>query len=136
MIKSCVFWKCEIVSVFAFLLFLKNFEKQHVKGLNDFFQFFKIDISLGDDYLKEIDFIRQFERVEKAAYDSSRKSIEPVGILTTTNRTEWAKARETLMEGDWHFFVFEACHHDLHYLCCEWNVHAFLCSVSIYSFMF
>lgn len=68
-----------------------------------------IDVSVGSCHLSESDFVRQFERIEKIANNLNRKPEESTGILTSADRTDWAKAREILMQGDKFFLLFYAC---------------------------
>ena len=64
-----------------------------------FIQFFTVDVNIGNYRLTEGDFARQFQRIVKLANKQAPDNIDPVGILTSINRDEWAEARERLMQG-------------------------------------
>ena len=62
------------------------------------FQFFVLDLLLNFQRLSEDDVFTQLERIADMA-DERAESCNPVGVLTSSDRTTWAEARNELMLG-------------------------------------
>lgn len=60
-------------------------------------QFFVLDLVLNAQRLSEDDVYTQLERIADMADEGAEKAI-PIGILTSTHRDRWARARNNLME--------------------------------------
>lgn len=57
-----------------------------------------LDLQLNFQRLSEDDVYTQLERIAEMA-DDGADTARPVGVLTTADRTTWARAREQLLKG-------------------------------------
>lgn len=61
-------------------------------------QFFVLNLMEKSRRLDESDVLTQLVRISKKA-EKPEEKLPPVGLLTSDNRTEWAKARDLLLKG-------------------------------------
>ncbi len=67
-----------------------------------YFQFFVLDVIINFKRLSDQDLVSQLKRIADIA--AQTQDPDPVGLLTTGNRSEWAASRFRLMEGEWVIF--------------------------------
>uniref|UniRef100_A0A8C7JPI0 Choline O-acetyltransferase n=1 Tax=Oncorhynchus kisutch TaxID=8019 RepID=A0A8C7JPI0_ONCKI len=60
-------------------------------------QFFVMDLVVKEKTLREMDILRQLEKIVKMAENTEERQ-PPFGLLTSDGRTEWAQARDVLIK--------------------------------------
>ena len=67
-----------------------------------FEQFYVLNVFDGSRFLSEGELVTQMEKI----INNSEPREEPVGVLTSANRTVWAKQRKRLLKGEYYFVVY------------------------------
>ena len=62
-----------------------------------FEQFYVLNVFDGTRFLSEGELVTQMEKI----INNSEPREEPVGVLTSANRTVWAKQRKRLLKGEY-----------------------------------
>ena len=82
----------------SMVMFFYNYLFQITIATIVLLQFFVLDLQLNFQRLSEDDVYTQLERIAEMA-DDGADTARPVGVLTTADRTTWARAREQLLKG-------------------------------------